>query len=145
MDLEYFKTIFAQRFNDIFMQKWFEDISGNSQCYTYKSFKESLKMEEYLTLLDTADKHIITKFRTGTYHLPVTNRRFHQKIIPVPCVQRVKLEMNPIIYLNVYSLKKTGKSSFLNPFLNCQMISLFITSLIVVRKDWLRQLNLPKS
>ena len=72
MDLEYFKTIFAQRSNDIFMQKWFEDMSGNSQCSTW-------------------------------FHRSDEN-------ITCPCVQRVKLEINPIIYLNVYSLKKTGKS-----------------------------------
>ena len=85
MDLEYFKTIFAQRSNDIFMQKWFEDVSGNSQCSPYKLFKESLKMEEYLTLLDTADKYIITKFRTRTHHIPVTNRRFHRSDENITC------------------------------------------------------------
>ena len=42
-------------------------------------------MEEYLTLLDMADKYIITTFRTRTHHLLVTNRRFHRSDENITC------------------------------------------------------------
>ena len=47
LDLSTFKENFSQRYDDIFLQNWQEDMEQNSQCSTYKLFKHCHEMEEY--------------------------------------------------------------------------------------------------
>ena len=79
-------------------------------------------MEEYLTLLDMADKYIITKFRTQTHHIPVTNQPFHRSDENITCplcpMGEVRDEPH---YLFECEFFEKGKNSFLNPSLNCQL------------------------
>ena len=76
IDANYFKEIFDQRSKDVFQQNWLANMNENSQCTNYVLFKENLQMEDYLVQLEDGAKYIITKFRTRTHHLPVTNNRF---------------------------------------------------------------------
>ena len=76
IDIDYFKQIFAQRCDDIFLQNWHTSINENSQCTNYSIFKQSLQIEDYLVQLDDDAKYTIAKFRTRSHHLPVTNNRF---------------------------------------------------------------------
>ena len=78
----YFKEIFSQRCNDIFLQKWKEKMQENSQCTNYLMFKQDLQIEKYLLSLDNSLKYNLAKFRTRTHHLPVTKARFN-KVDPI--------------------------------------------------------------
>ena len=44
IDIDYFKEIFAQRCDDIFLQNWHTSINENSQCTNYSIFKQSLQI-----------------------------------------------------------------------------------------------------
>ena len=74
----YFKEFFSQRCDDIFLQKWHENMQENSQCTNYLMFKQDLQIEKYLLSLDNSLKYNLAKFRTRTHYLPVTKARFNK-------------------------------------------------------------------
>ena len=77
IDTAKLKTCFSQRCKYIFQKQWREEVSKNSQCTTYCTFKESFDMEDYLSNLEDCHKFNLTRFRTRTHHLPITKQRFH--------------------------------------------------------------------
>ena len=76
---DYFKVIFSQRCYDIFLQKWHENMQEISQCTYHLMLKQDLQIEKYLLSLDNSLKYNLAKFRTRTYHLPVTKARFNKE------------------------------------------------------------------
>ena len=79
------KAIIAQRLSDNFKQKWWDEVSTNSQCDFYRVFKETPEQEKYLNHLDPSHRYSLTKFRTRTNHLPITKKRFHNDAADVSC------------------------------------------------------------
>ena len=58
-DTLWLKSIFSQRSHDIFQQKWQAEVNQNSQCTFYKTLKNTLKMEDYLRLLEPCHRYSI--------------------------------------------------------------------------------------
>ena len=89
LDTMKFKSIFNQRYNDIFLQNWQDDITQYSQCSVYKLFKHCNELEKCLIDLDDVHKFNIAKFRTRTH--PITSllleddsRRSQLPHMPIP-------------------------------------------------------------
>ena len=100
-----FKVIFSQ-WCDIFLQKWHENMQENGQCTNYLMFKHDLQIQKYLSPLDNRLKYNLAKFRTRTYHLPVTTARFnkdHPVHVSYPLCESGKIRGNVTIYLLVNS------------------------------------------
>ena len=76
LNLDYLKSVFNQRCTDIFIQNWQADMDQNSQCSSYKLFKDTFQPEDYFKKLNTSDAIHLSKFRTRTHHLPITKNRF---------------------------------------------------------------------
>ena len=57
------------------MQDWLANINENSLCINYKLFKTKFEFEEYL-LLEDQFRIPLSKFRCGSHHLPISNRRY---------------------------------------------------------------------
>ena len=55
---------------------WKSEISSSTACDNYIKFKSSLKLEQYLTLLDPKHAIPITKFRSNNHRLPVVTGRY---------------------------------------------------------------------
>ena len=72
-----FKSEFKQRLVDMFIQQWQAEIAENSQCTSYRLFKNTFKIEKYWSKLEPVHSINISKFRTRTHHLPVTKNRFN--------------------------------------------------------------------
>ena len=47
---DYFKVMFSQRCDDIFLQKWHENMQENSQCTNYLMFKQDFSNREILVI-----------------------------------------------------------------------------------------------
>ena len=77
-DTLWLKSIFSQRSHAIFQQKWQAKVNQNSQCTFYKTLKNTLKMDDYLRLLEPCHRYSISKFQTRTNNLPTTKARFNE-------------------------------------------------------------------
>ena len=89
---DYFKEIFSQRRDDIFLQKWQENLQEDSQCTNYLMFKQDLQLEKYLLSLDNSLKYNLAKIRTRTHHLPVTKARLTKMTLSMYHVHCVRVE-----------------------------------------------------
>ena len=76
VNCEWVKLSLGLKLNDIFKQKWHDEVSEKRLCTNYRIFKHEHKMEKYLTLLDRDHRINLTKFRCGNHKLPVNSGRF---------------------------------------------------------------------
>ena len=76
ISLNKFKNGIKLRLRDITLQEWLGNIDTNTLCQNYKIFKDELKFEPYLALPN--DLRIpVTRYRTGSHHLPISNQRYN--------------------------------------------------------------------
>ena len=59
-DTLWLNSIFPQRSHAIFQQKWQAEVNQTSQCSFYKTLKNTLKMEDYLHLLEPCHGYFIS-------------------------------------------------------------------------------------
>ena len=91
-NVDYLKCVIKQRLEDQFLQNWNSLVQNSPKAINYKTFKTEFKYEEYL----------LSKQGDG--------RTFQEKIVNVYYVINPKLEMNTIIFLNVFILTKNVSS-----------------------------------
>ena len=60
---------------DQFLQAWCQKISENLDFISYRIFKSDIAKEKYLSVLPEYLLHPYVEFRTGSYRIPVNNRR----------------------------------------------------------------------
>ena len=77
LNVVWFKNATALRILDIFKQNWKSEVDEGSVCATYRIYKQELKSEKYLNLLDTAERISLAKFRCGSNRLPINSGRFY--------------------------------------------------------------------
>ena len=59
------------RLNDMYFQEWNNDVNKMSSCRFYKTYKEDLKIENYILKLNTVNRIHICKFRCRNIKIPV--------------------------------------------------------------------------
>jgi hypothetical protein len=76
MDAKTIKLLVKQRLKDQFVQQWNSTINCTPKCSTYRSFKDSLELENYLVSLPTSVCKYILKFRLCNHKLAVETGRY---------------------------------------------------------------------
>ena len=66
----------------MYRQEWQGIISSKTSCILYRSFKQDLKCENYLLLLDNNDRINICKFRCRNTKTPVVTLSYVNRNIP---------------------------------------------------------------
>ena len=121
LKIESSKLLLKQKCNDNFIQRWKEKLAINSQCKVYKLFKQSPKIERYLTDLRNPLLTNFIQFITRVHHLPVTADRFIQNDDPKSKICS-KCNLDEIgdesHYLFTCTYFSNDRSKFLSPFLN---------------------------
>ena len=80
ISLDMFKTKAKNNLRQWYEHSWRNDVQNSSKCIFYKEFKQELKIEKYLLILDHPDRINLTKFRLSNHKLPVEIGR-HNNII----------------------------------------------------------------
>ena len=70
-----FKKVIKQKISDISNQEWLANVNENPLCTNYRLLKSNFIFEEYL-LLEEQLRIPLTRYRCGSHHLPISNRRF---------------------------------------------------------------------
>lgn len=70
------KTVFDKKLSMYYREQWADSVVESSACDTYVKFKDSLKFEPYLILLEPKLAIPITKFRTNNHRLPIVAGRY---------------------------------------------------------------------
>jgi hypothetical protein len=65
-----------RRLLDMYAQKWNTEVEANSQCTTYRVYKDLLTPESYLTMLNPFDRIRMCKFRCGIHKLSIVTGRY---------------------------------------------------------------------
>ena len=63
--------IVEQQLRDLWITKWFSNISTKAICSSYQLYKEVYGIEEYLFTLSKSNRICLSKLRTGNNQLPV--------------------------------------------------------------------------
>ncbi len=71
----YVGSVVKRLLQDQFLQSWCEKIDTNPDFIMYRIFKNNLVQEKYLSILPEHLRQPLTEFRTGSYRIPVNNRR----------------------------------------------------------------------
>ena len=74
--ITYLKTYVKKRLQDASIQDWGREIQENRLCLNYRLFKVNFGLEYYLTKLDFDLRINISKFRTGSHNLPISDKRY---------------------------------------------------------------------
>jgi hypothetical protein len=74
--IDNFKKLVKQKLHDQFIQEWKEKVDTCNICTTYRLFKTSFCLEEYLLCLPMQLRRTFLKFRIGNNKLPVNKLRF---------------------------------------------------------------------
>ena len=69
-------NIVEQKLKDLWITKWYSNISVKGICSSYQIYKEVYGIEEYLLKLNKNDRIYISKLRTGNIQLPVIKGRY---------------------------------------------------------------------
>ena len=73
---KWLKGVLHKRLVDINRQKWHNEMNVNSHCESYQMFKDSLRCEPYITLLNTRQRITLCKFRCGNTNIPIVSGRY---------------------------------------------------------------------
>ena len=65
--------VLHKRLDDINRQKWHNEMNVNSHCESYQMFKDNLRCEPYITLLNTRQRITLCKFRWGNTNIPIVS------------------------------------------------------------------------
>ena len=74
----WFRKAVEQKLRDIWITKWYGNVTSRAICSTYKLYKEIYGIEEYLVKLPKNTRICLSKFRTGNNKLPVITGRYNQ-------------------------------------------------------------------
>lgn len=75
---EWFGKAVQQKLRDLWITKWYGNVATRGICNTYKLYKQTYGMEEYLLKLTTNNRIHLSKFRTRNNRLPIITRRHNQ-------------------------------------------------------------------
>ena len=73
---KWLKGLLHKRLADINRQKWHNEMNANSHCESYQMFKDNLRCEPYITLLNTRQHITLCKFRCGNTNIPIVSGRY---------------------------------------------------------------------
>lgn len=74
-----FLTLFKQRLEDQFIQKWREDVSNTSEFRLYKFIKDDFKFEPYLYFIKSkALRRALTSIRLSSHNFMVERGRWNK-------------------------------------------------------------------
>ena len=68
---EWFKKAVEQKLKDLWIMKWYGNVTIRAICSTYKLYKEVYGIEEYLVKLSKNNRICLSKFRTENNKLPI--------------------------------------------------------------------------
>ena len=71
------KNKVKKRLHDAFLQNWTSELQDNVLCTNYRLMKVSFHLEFYLKNMDYDLRINISKFRTGSHNLPISDRRYN--------------------------------------------------------------------
>ena len=71
------KSKIQQKLQDAFLQNWESDIRSNNLCSNYRIFKLNFGQEFYLKEMPHNIRITLTKFRTGSHNLPISDQRYN--------------------------------------------------------------------
>ena len=112
-NVDYLKCVIKQRLEDQFLQNWNSLVQNSPKAINYKTIKTEFKYEEYLNILEIKDAILVADLEQQIINSPSKQgdgRTFQEKIVNVYYVIDPKLEMNTIIFLNVFILTKNVSS-----------------------------------
>ena len=72
------KATVHQRISDMSLQTWSNSLWNNKLCLNYRMFKNEPKYESQFNSLENDLRISMTKFRCGTHHLPISERRYQE-------------------------------------------------------------------
>ena len=75
---KWFKKAVEQKLRDIWITKWYGNVTSRGVCSTYKLYKEVYGMEDYLVKLNKNKRISLSKLRMGNNKLPVISGRHSQ-------------------------------------------------------------------
>ena len=70
------KSVIDQRIRDTLLQEWHVMLRDNRLCLNYRLLKEDFGIEHYLKSSDEKIRIPLTKFRTGSHFLPISDKRY---------------------------------------------------------------------
>ena len=70
------KTVIDNRLRDTLIQEWHCMLENNKLCLNYKLFKETYEIEHYLKISDDRIRYSLSRFRSGSHFLPISNQRY---------------------------------------------------------------------
>ena len=76
------KRILKTKLTEISNLKWHNHMWQQSSCLIYRSLKDNLVLEKYLTLLSNSDRITLCKFRCRNSRIPVVTLSFNNNNIP---------------------------------------------------------------
>ena len=70
------KSAVKLRLSDAFIQNWGEELRGNILCTNYRLIKSTFNLEYYLSKLSKDLRITMSRFRTGSHSLPISDKRY---------------------------------------------------------------------
>ena len=70
----YIINAFKLKTSDAYSQNWHSTVEQNTQCNIYRMYKETCKLETYITSLGFKDRIAMTRFRCRNHQLPISKR-----------------------------------------------------------------------
>jgi len=102
---------------DIYKQRWVQQVNVNSQCTNYRMFKNKMETECYLYKLEFIHRVNLAKFRCRSNNLPVVASRFHD--VSPKCSFCNKNEVgDEFHYVNVCPFFREERKKFLGFYAN---------------------------
>ena len=77
LDPTFVKVTLKDRITAIESQDWHSSIMDSGHCATYKTFKTTLKIEKYLTILNSKEAVDLCRYRSGNHSLPIITGRYN--------------------------------------------------------------------
>ena len=111
-ELTEFKNLFKRKCMFDFRLRWETEMKNNSQCSFYRLIKNTPFQENYLKTQHYGIISTLSKFRTGSHHLPYTRKRFdksgsHHSLECELCAQNVVGdEIHYLFHCNFFDAKR---------------------------------------
>ena len=71
-----FKALIDHRLKDSLVHEWHTMLANNRLCLNYKIFKDMFEIENYLKIADEKIRIPLTKYRSGSHFLPISDQRY---------------------------------------------------------------------
>ena len=71
------KNVIKEKLRDVFLQNWQSEVANNNLCSNYRILKLNFGQEYYIKALPKELRIIISKFRSGSHNLPISDKRYH--------------------------------------------------------------------